>query len=427
MLALWGVALVVACRDKSAGQGSRVELAEPTATSRAAPSASSATATAFYADRYSKKPYVPDVMALGRALFFDPTLSASRQMSCATCHDPHFAYGPPNDRSTQLGGPKLKDVGLRAAPSLRYLQTVPRFSEHYFEEAVDESVDQGPTGGHTWDGRADTLHDQARLPLTSPLEMANESLDSVVAKVEKADYAQRFRSTFGDDVFGEPARASSAVLLALEAFQQSPADFYPYTSRYDAYLRKKAELSAREQRGLSLFNDPQKGNCAHCHPSQIRSNGFPQFTDFGFVALGVPRNLAIPNNQDSSFFDLGLCGPLRTDLTSHREYCGMFRAPTLRNVALRKAFFHNGVFHTLREVMQFYVQRDTTAAKWFPHAGGHVEAFDDLPAELRRNVDREPPLDRKPGQAPALNSAEIDDVIAFLNTLTDEDQIANKL
>jgi len=386
-----------------------------------APSPSSATAQAFYADRYSKKPYMPDVMKLGRALFFDQALSASGKMSCATCHDPRFAYGPANDRSTQLGGPELKDVGLRAAPSLRYLQTLPRFSEHYFEEAADESVDQGPTGGHTWDGRADTLHDQARLPLTSPLEMANESLDSVVAKVEKAEYAPRLRQIFGDDVFAEPVRAASAVLLTLEVFQQTPQDFYPYTSRYDEYLRGKAKLSAREQRGLSLFNDPRKGNCAHCHPSQVRSNGFPQFSDFGFVALGVPRNPSIPNNRVAGFFDLGLCGPLRTDLTSHREYCGAFRAPTLRNVALRRAFFHNGVFHTLEQTLQFYAQRDINPGKWFRHADGKVEAFDDLPPDLRKNVDREPPLDRKLGQAPALNNAEIGDMIAFLNTLTDAD------
>ena len=118
-------------------------------------------------------------------------------------------------------------------PSLRYLQTVPRFSEHYFDEAGDESVDQGATGGHTWDGRADTLHDQAVLPLISALEMANDSIESVVAQVERAAYAPRFRATFGEDVFAEPVRARSAVLLSLEVFQHSPKDFYPYSSRYD--------------------------------------------------------------------------------------------------------------------------------------------------------------------------------------------------
>ena len=362
-----------------------------------------------------------EVTELGRTLFFDPVLSKSQRLSCASCHDPKFAYGPPNDRSTQLGGGEQMSSGLRAAPSLRYLQIVPRFSEHYFDESGDESADQGPTGGHTWDGRADTLHEQAVLPLTSALEMANDGVASVVAKVEHAPYAPRFRAIFGDDVFAEPGRAKSAVLLSLEVFQQNPKEFYPYSSRYDAYLRKQVQLNARELRGLSLFNDQNKANCAHCHVSQTRKSGFPQFTDFGFAALGVPRNASLSQNQDRTFFDVGLCGPLRQDLTSHREYCGLFRAPTLRNVALRRAFFHNGVFHSLEQTLQFYAQRDTNPAKWYPSASGKPNAFDDLPPELRGNVNREAPFGRKPGQAPMFNETEIGDLIAFLNTLTDED------
>jgi cytochrome c peroxidase len=383
----------------------------------AKPAASSATARAFYADRFSKRPYPPDVLELGRTLFFDTSLSASGKMACATCHDPHFAYGPPNDRSTELGGPKLEDVGLRAVPSLRYLEKVPRFSEHFYDEDIDESVDQGPTGGHTWDGRADTLHDQARLPLTSPLEMANPSLDAVVEKVKTAAYAGRFRTTFGDDVFVDSERGGAAVLLALEIFQQSPKDFYPFTSRYDAYLRRQGTLSAEEQRGLAAFNDPRRGNCAHCHTSGIRHGKFPEFTDFGFAALGVPRNRTLPQNANPKFFDRGLCGPLRTDLAAHTEYCGLFRAPTLRNVTLRKAFFHNGVFHDLGDVLRFYAARDTTPERFY--RGG--TRYDDLPAADRANVNQEPPFGRKPGQAPALSAQDIADLRAFLATLTDAD------
>src|SRR5262249_44391763 len=194
----------------------------------------------------------------------------SHKMSCATCHDPRHAYGPPDARSTQPGGPDMRRPGVRAVPSLRYLENVPPFSEHHFDEAVDESIDQGPTGGHTWDGRADTTHDQARLPLTSPFEMANESVDAVAKKVAERPYAGEFREAFGDDVFTEPSRASAAVLLSLEVFQQSPKDFYPFSSRYDAWLRHEVELSAAEERGLALFGDPKKGNCASCHPHQIR-------------------------------------------------------------------------------------------------------------------------------------------------------------
>jgi cytochrome c peroxidase len=355
--------------------------------------------------------------ALGRALFFDANLSASRKMSCATCHDPRFAYGPPNALSTQKGGADLKSDGLRAVPSLRYLQAVPSFTEHTFDEAVDDSVDQGPTGGRTWDGRANSAHDQARFPLTSPFEMANESIDAVVEKVKQARYATRFRDVFGDDVFGDPTLATNAVLMALEVFQEEPNEFYPYSSRYDAWLRQKGTLTEVEERGRRLFDDPRKGNCAHCHISSIHSGAFPAFTDFGFIALGVPRNPAIPANRDPKFFDLGLCGPVRTDLSAHKEYCGMFRAPTLRNVALRRVFFHNGIFHRLEDVIAFYAQRETNPRKWYRSSGKP----DDLPQEFVANLNREPPFDRKPGDAPALTTSEIEDIIAFLKTLSDED------
>jgi cytochrome c peroxidase len=383
--------------------------------------APTAAAESFYADRFSRRPSVAAMTELGRRLFVDPQLSASGQMSCATCHDPRLGYGPPNDLAVQLGGPDLKSPGLRAVPSLRYLQTLPRFAEHHFDEAVDESADQGPTGGYGWDGRAATAHDQARLPLTSPFEMANPEVDRVVARIARGTLADRFRAVFGDDVFAEPVRGSTALLMCLEVFQQSPQDFYPYSSRYDAYLRGKAPLAADELRGLALFEAPKKGNCASCHPSRIRSDGFPQFTDFGFVALGVQRNRAIPANADPAFHDMGLCGPLRTDLAGHPEYCGEFRVPSLRNVALRRVFFHNGVFRRLDQVLEFYAERDTHPSKWYPKAGGRVDAFDDLPAPYRKNVNREPPFGGQPGAAPPLTQSEIRDLIAFLKTLTDAD------
>ena len=105
---------------------------------------------------------------------------------------------------------------------------------------------------------------------------------------------------------------------------------------------------------------------------------------------------------------------MRKDLADHPEYCGLFKTPTLRNVALRQSFFHNGVFHTLRQAIEFYVQRETDPAKWY----GRTK-YDDLPAQYRANVNIEPPFDRRPGDAPALDDAEIDDLIAFLQTLTD--------
>jgi cytochrome c peroxidase len=409
-----GVAASPACRDQDPPQ------AKPPVAVTASADASAA-AQSFYADRFSRRPSVVAMTELGRRLFFDPELSAAGNMSCATCHDPRLAYTPPNDLSTQRGGPDLKSRGMRAVPSLRYLQTLPPFAEHHFDEAVDESADQGPTGGHGWDGRADTTHDQARLPLTSNVEMANTDVNAVATKVAHGALAGEFRAVFGDDVFADPRRASTALLLCLEVFQQSPKDFYPYSSRYDAYLRRKLALSPGEERGRALFDDPKKGNCASCHPSQIRHGAFPQFTDFGFIALGAPRNHDIPANADAAFYDLGLCGPVRTDLASHKEYCGLFRVPSLRNVAVRRTFFHNGVFHRLNQVMEFYAQRDTNPGRWYPKVGGQIDSFDDMPAAYRKNVNRDPPFGGKVGAAPPLTKSEIRDIVAFLNTLTDAD------
>jgi len=357
--------------------------------------------------------------ALGKRLFFDPSLSASGRQACATCHDPAHGLGPPNDRAVQLGGKDLTAPGIRAVPTLKYLQSVPQFSEHYYEgdEEGDASVDNGPTGGLTWDGRVDRGRDQARLPLMSPYEMANGGPDDVVAAVRRSPLGAAFGRAWrviGGDPF-------ALITKALEAYEESAQDFYPYSSKYDAWLNGKATLSPAEARGLALFEAPEKGNCAHCHKSRPDLDGSPPlFTDFGFVALGVPRNPDIPANRDKDYYDLGLCGPVRTDLADHPDYCGMFKAPTLRNVALRTTFFHNGVFHSLKQVMEFYAQRDTDPGKWYPkRPDGTVRKFDDLPARYRDNVDVEPPLDRQEGDKPALDDGEIADIIAFLGTLTD--------
>jgi len=360
---------------------------------------------------------------IGRRMFFDPTLSASGVMSCATCHDPNFAFGPPNALAVQLGGPHLDQPGVRAAPSIKYLQAVPQFSEHFFdsEDEGDESVDNGPTGGLMWDGRADRTQDQARFPLLSPFEMADASPSDVVASLKAAPYADRFKALFGAAIFDDCDAAFRGATEALAAFQESAADFYPYSSKYDAYLAGRATLSAQELRGLALFNDVDKGNCASCHISQVANDGEPpQFTDFGLIALGVPRNGAIPANADPGYFDLGACGPLRTDLAGRSDYCGLFRTPTLRNVALRKTFFHNGEFHTLRDAVAFYATRDSDPGRWYAKAAdGTVKKFDDLPQKYWGNINTDPPFGRKPGDPPALTDAEIDDVVAFLGTLTD--------
>jgi cytochrome c peroxidase len=386
----------------------------------AAPGPASGANVPFYSTAFEHRPDVETLTALGRALFFERALSASGRMSCASCHDPAHAWGPPNHRAVQLGGPLLTLPGVRAVPSLKYHQAMPPFSEHFFDNDGNDSEDQGPTGGLGWDGRADSAHEQAAAPLLSPFEMANADTSAVVTRLKSSGTAIAMREAFGTKVFDDPQRAWNGLVLALEVFQQSPADFYPYDSKYDAFLRGQVKLSTAEQRGLAVFNDARKGNCAQCHPSAVKRGAFPQFTDQGFVALGVPRNKAIPANVSAAWHDLGLCGPLRSDLKYRAAYCGLFRAPSLRNVALRGVFFHNGVYSRLEDVVRFYALRDSNPRRVYPRdASGAARKYDDLPAPYRANVIREAPFGARVGGEPALSEAEIADVVAFLNTLTD--------
>ena len=371
---------------------------------------------------YGDAPSINQLTALGRAMFFDASLSASGKMSCASCHSPAHAYGPPDVRTAQLGGPQMNRIGFRNTPSLRYLHSPIAFTEHFYESLVTNGKDdEGPTGGRTWDGRVNTGHEQALMPLLDRNEMANANAAEIISRLRKASYSEDFRkavSAPGEDVFDNPDAAIGWIGVAIETFEQSAADFHPFSSKFDAYLRDEVSLTAKEKRGLLLFNDEKKGNCASCHVSSHKNPAGrpPIFTDFGFVALGVPRNMALPANADPKFFDLGLCGPLRTDLQDKPEYCGRFRTPSLRNVALRKRFFHNGKMHSLKEVMEFYVSRDITPQKWYPREG---EQYDDLPKQYRKNINMDPPFAPLPGNRPRLNAVEIDDIIAFLGTLTD--------
>ncbi len=365
------------------------------------------------------------VVALGRKLFFDSTLSASGRMSCATCHSPERAYAAPNSLSVQLGGAHRDQQGMRAVPSLRYvLNRTPLWYKEFINNEA-ERVREGnepPVGGFGDDGRFNSLHSQAAFPLLAPNEMANRDAGSVVAAVARGPYAPDFRSVFGERVFDTASRAFSQALYAIERFELADSSFHPFDSKYDLYLDGKLALTQQERRGLALFDDPTRGNCASCHRNERGADGsHPLFTDYQFGALGVPRNTSLIANNDPTYFDEGLCGPARTDQSASKQYCGMFKTPTLRNVATRGAFFHNGRFHTLRDALTFYVRRDTDPRAWYAHdAHGRIEKFDDLPRALRGNVDTlSLPLTRHAGEAPAWSDAEIDDVIAFLKTLTD--------
>jgi cytochrome c peroxidase len=403
---------------------------------------------------HSDVPALSALAQLGHKIFFDRSLSGLGQLACASCHDPANAYAPANDLAVQLGGVDGKKAGVRAVPSLTYHEHTPLFRIGPDPTMPDDDVQPPPPaapagelkiaavakadssnpagvaaeanvprGGLDWDGRAVTIQAQALGPLLDPNEMNNHSVEEVIDHLKHASYAEEMKQLFGPMIFEQPTLALDEALFAIVRYQLEERSFHRYDSKYDAYLAGQAKLSQAEERGLKLFEDPKKGNCASCHLDKPARNGTlpPAFTDYEFEALGAPRNEDIPANQDSNHYDLGLCGPLRNDYANTGPYCGLFKTPSLRNVATRKVFFHNGVFHSLDEVMHFYVERETNPGKWYPKLeNGEIDRYNDLPSQYKQNVDVvDAPFDRKEGDEPALNDAEIADVIAFLKTLTD--------
>ncbi len=361
----------------------------------------------------SAAPALSAVASLGELAFHDPSLSASGRQACSSCHDPAHGHASPNSLPAQSGGATLALQGGRNVPSIRYLA-----SNTAFRFAADGT----PNGGFFWDGRAASLQAQAGEPLLNPREMANTSQAEVVQRLALAPYAAQFKTLFGQDIFSQPALAFARLTLALQQYQREDPDFQPFSSQYDAFLRGQTTLSLSQLRGLALFNAADKGNCAACHPSARGADGsLPLFTDFSYDNLGVPRNTALAQNADQAHFDLGLCSRSDAGLAQRTDLCGAFKVPSLRNVALRGALFHNGRFGTLKEALTFYVQRDTQPEKWYPlRADGTVDKFNDLPALWRNNVNTsEVPYNRSAGAQPALTDAEINDLIAFLGTLTD--------
>ncbi|HEY1890000.1 MAG TPA: cytochrome c peroxidase [Steroidobacteraceae bacterium] len=395
-------------------------------------------------------PPLSAVAQLGARLFSDPGLSGSGRLSCASCHDPALAYGPPGSMPVVMGGPEVHTPGFRAVPSLRYLYRQPAFTigpdvengndvpvplTQQAQAATGQSralktavtpqaaaTNLVPQGGLFWDGRADTLEQQANGPLYNPAEMDGGTLQQVAHKLASGPYAAQLQQLFGAGLLENPGMTVDEAMFAIGRYQIENPAFHPFTSKYDAWLAGKARLRRAELAGYLLFNDPAKGNCAACHLDQPTREGAPPlFTDHQFEALGAPRNPAIPANDDPHYHDLGICGPYRTDMRTAKQYCSMFLTPTLRNVALRKVFFHNGVFHNLTRVLDFYVDRDIDPGRFYPRdAAGHVIKYDDIPSQYQANVDTvDAPFDRHLGDPPALTPAQIQDVIAFLDTLTD--------
>ncbi len=336
------------------------------------------------------QPTLQSKAALGKALFFDKSLSAPTGMSCATCHSPNQGFTDPRPGFPTSQGVVKGLFGFRNAPTAAYAAYTPVFQQ---------LAGTGAIGGQFWDGRAADLAAQAKLPLLNPIEMANPSAASVVAAVEKGPFAGALRKFYGATIFHDVPTAYSAIADAIAEFEKTPA-VSPFSSKYDAYLAGTATLSAGEQSGLAIFNG--KGLCFSCHPSTTAPDGTPPlFTDFTYSNLGLPKNPLNPyyslpakfNPLGASFIDIGL-----QTTTGRLTDTGKFKTPTLRNIAVTGPYFHNGLFLNLADVVRFYNTRDSGAFG---------------PPEVSANMETSTVGNLK------LTDQESADLVSFMQTLTD--------
>jgi cytochrome c peroxidase len=352
---------------------------------------------------------------VGQSIFLDATLSNPPGTSCSSCHDQRHAFS--GSHGSTVGVPEGSRPGhfaRRNAPSVMYLKFVPPF---HFALEDDDDVAESPFGGMTWSGRADTVAEFVRLPLFDTDEMNNGSDAEIAAKLRAAPYAADLAREY-PGALETPASAFKALGEALQAFLTSET-MSPFTSKFDDFLRHRVQLSPLEMKGLRAFESRAKGACNHCHLMYEHSTR-PEsslFTTYSYDAVGVPRNRAIAANADPNRYDLGVCERTQKKVpSSDAKWCGSFRIPSLRNVAVRQRFMHNGAFSKLRDVVAFYATRSTSPDLWYPHGA----KFDDLPERYRGNVNSSSfPYNRHEGAPPAMDDADIDAIVAFLETLTD--------
>ncbi len=397
--------------------------------------------------------------ALGKQLFFDAGLSASGRVSCASCHSPANGYFSPDASPTPRGGVSGQAVGFRSSPTASYAALAPAFR---FLGVTNQqgTVNNGangklgtPRGGLMWDGRASDVFQQARGPLTGAVEMANADSAAVLAKLLGRPYLADFIAVFGATTASSNADTVVAnIAAAIGQYETEDRSFMAFNSKFDAVQAGLARFSAQEANGQLAFFNANQAACAGCHTpfSQARSAQSPaMFTDGAYRAIGVPRNWSLPYNVDATaastlsalglgtflngstlgapshdYFDLGFCGPTRTDSLLDPSLCGVFRTPGLRNIALKGTYDHNGVFSSLAQVLDFYLNRDVTPELIYRRADGTADIpFNDLPIQFQGNVVSRPPFRPVPGGR--LNPAELQDVITFLCTLTDGYDPAN--
>ncbi len=373
---------------------------------------------------------------LGKKLFFDTRLSSPEGQACAACHAPQVGWTGPEQELNKEG------AVYEGAVQDRFGNRKPPASAYGFSPVLSQKPDGTFVGGMFWDGRAtgetlgDPLAEQAMGPYLNPLEQNNADAKAVVEKVKGSDYAALF-----EKVWGAGSLDLTNVQATYEKIGRSIADFErsaevsPFSSKFDDFWRQAQAkgldpskisgataaqyaglgLDDKELKGLTLF--ATKGMCAFCHTLASEGGRPPVFTDFSYENLGVPKNPENPfykmpgqyNPDGEAWVDQGLGAALK-GIPKYAKFAdanmGKHKVPTLRNVDKRpapafvKAFMHNGVFKSLKDVVRFYNTRDVADAKWpAPEVSANIET-------------------KRMGKL-GLTPEEEDLIVLFMTTLTD--------
>jgi cytochrome c peroxidase len=370
----------------------------------------------------------PTAASVGEKLFFDTNLSNPIGQSCADCHAPAAGFADPASQLPVSAGAVLGRFGNRNAPSAAYMKAVP---PRTYSEELGTYI-----GGLFWDGRVDSLEAQAKGPFLNPLEMHMSQKQAVVARVADSAYADEFRAVFGPDSLSRSSKnvdqSYDTIASAIAAYERSEA-LNPFTSKHDLAMSRfgparMQTFTMQERQGMMLFNNMgmgmmggKKANCSTCHVTPMEPGTPPPwvvadevpFTDHRYANLGLPKNWESPylgmvpafNPEGLAYIDHGLAAVLDGGVVANGQYDGMFRTPSLRNVALTAPYGHNGYFKTLKEIVHYYNTRDVPGAGWNGVPWPEPEVPSTMDTALMGNL--------------GLSDADEDAIVAFLLTLTD--------
>ena len=306
---------------------------------------------------------------LGQNLFWDPIMSGNRDVACATCHHPDFGYADGRDLSSGING---VGIGPNRQGGVLIKRNAPTILNTAFNGInIDRSYNPN-AAPMFWDNRANSLEEQALLPVLDHDEMRGDNIaeeDIIDVVIERLNAIPAYRNMFAA-AFGNNTITENRIAQALATFQRN---LVANNSRFDQYLRgDENALSNIELRGLETFIDV---GCVDCHSG-------PMLSDYDLHTLSVPDHPLVDDAGATGNFD--------------------FRTPTLRNLNLSAPYMHNGSFDNLRQVLDFY--NDIS--------GGNGDSQN--PNVANNQIDQD-------ARRLRLNNGDINEIIAFLNALNDED------